>query len=505
MASVKYDFCANFCVFFFLFVIFGYLVILLSIFAAEIQFYIDFEDAQSHYSSNEKDAFVLGIQNSYDLTTLNPIISLQIISSNNSCPNNTENLGLYLWNTQTICVCPYTAQFSSGSCPDYAKTNCYTTGERELLLYSWKGVYFCATRTSNWYKKNSDSNCSSSYISCANNICVKNDSNIENSNNLCPITKISITKNETNQTSNNSTYNDQWISDLNDNSSLFISKDYEGDFLISLQVEINGPPCVYPLEAPTRNEFQLLKSKPNGCLTYGQDTKIYKEIDSEIEWNLYLQNNLEKLTEDIKNIQSFAQNSANLYAVTRTQTSCSPKFVLEIDDPIKESLFNLRKGGNTIGLIFIIICLLLFIYNFYHMLNKREYVDSVILASLLIIIIFVQGIVCPISLYYVSESINNNYYLSEIYKNKCFSYDGYNKMISNIAENQLVDSTQAFGFINSILYISLVLFLLIIFYLMDKIKFNLFFDEEAQGALEESEIMGNCKINLDEIDCDCLI
>lgn len=40
---------------------------------------------------------------------------------------------------------------------------------------------------------------------------------------------------------------------------------------------------------------------------------------------------------------------------------------------------------------------------------------------------------------------------------------------------------------------------------MDKIKFNLFFDEEAQGVLEESEIMGNCKINLDEIDCDCLI
>ena len=40
---------------------------------------------------------------------------------------------------------------------------------------------------------------------------------------------------------------------------------------------------------------------------------------------------------------------------------------------------------------------------------------------------------------------------------------------------------------------------------MDKLKFNYFFDEDAQGILEESNFAENCKMNMDDIDCDCLL
>lgn len=506
--SVKYEGCSNLCVFLFLICIFCYLIILLAIFGAEIQLYQNFEDSKNIYSSDQIKSFVLGSQDASEKSSLHPIISLTLTESNSNCSNGTEILSLYSWNTQEICVCPYNSQFSSGSCPNYTQTNCYTTGERQLSLFNWKGAHFCVKRNSEWYQKDSGSVCSSDYISCANNICMKK-SNISVGTNstdeFCPITKILIAKNQSNESLTNSSYKYNFISNFSDNSSLYVSKAYEGDFITSLQVEINGKPCVYPLEAPVRSEFQLLKAKPNGCQAYGSDKNIYSEVDSQIEWDLYTQNQLQKLTSDIKNIQTFAGNTAYIYTVTRPKMSCSPKFKVLLDDPMIVTLNTIRKGGDTLGLVFIVITLILLFVHTYYMFKLGNYTDSLVLAFLIIFIVFIQGIVCPISLYYVSTHLMNNSYIDEIKRNNCFKYEGYNNMIKDFGSSILLDTQKDFSFINTILYLSLLLFIFIMFYLMDKLKFNNFYDEEAHGTLEDSDFLKDCKIDVDDIECDCIL
>lgn len=502
MASVKFEFCSNFCIIAFLFLIFSYLIVLLSVFSAEIQTFRSFESSQSKFTSEELDAYSSSLSDAYEKATLNPINAFYSIVSNRSCNTGDELLQLYSWNTQTICVCPYNSQFSAGACPDFTNKDCYTTGERQLSLYDWKGGLICVNRITDWYIKNSDSQCDSNYLSCSHNMCVKKneDANITN---LCPITRIAVSLNTTIKSVTNETY--QFISNLSNGTKLFVSRDYDNDFIIDLQVEINGPPCIYQLESPIRNSFQLLKATPNGCSVYNSDKSIYTQVDSQNEWNLYLENQITKMTEDIANIQSFATNTAKLYSVVRTKTYCISQYNLLLKDPIIETLYNMRYGGDAIGIVLVLLALLLFFIHFFGMLNKRVIVESLILAFYMIAIIFVQGIICPISLSYVSKSIANNKYLHEMNLNNCFAFNGYNKMNLDLADNILINSSKVYGIIYAILYFSLVVFLSVILYLMDKIKFNYFFDEEAKGELEQINFMETCKINLDDIDCDCLL
>jgi len=274
---------------------------------------------------------------------------------------------------------------------------------------------------------------------------------------------------------------------------------------VDLQVEINDIPCIYELESPIRTEFQLLKSTPNGCLSYGKDTETYKEIDSQIEWDLYVQNQIPKLTEDIKNIESFAKNTAKLFSVFRVKTTCFSNYELNLADPLIETLMNLRYGGDTIGIILVFLTIALFAIHVIGMLHKRENVDSIILVFFVIIIVFIEAIICPISLNYVSGSIRNNQYIYDINKGNCFVNQGYNDLIRDLKENIMINTEKTYGFINTILFFSMIMFIICILYLMDKLKFNYFFDEEAQGVLEANEFSENCKVNLDDVDCDCLL
>ena len=499
MSSVKFEFCANFCVLGFLFLIFAYLVVLLSVFSAEIQLFITFSDSQAKYSSDQLSAYSSSVSDAYRKSTLNPINAFYTISANSSCSESDELLSLYSWNTQTICVCPYISQFSSGSCPDYTKKDCYTTSERQLSLYSWKGRQFCVSRISAFYQS---PQCNEGDLQCANSLCVKASAN---STMNCPITKLQISSFYENSSGNSSGISLDFISNLSNNSFLYASRNYSGDFIVDLQVEINGIPCIYELESPIRTEFQLLKAIPNGCLSYGNDKDSYVEIDSQLEWDLYTQNQIPRLTEDIKNIESFATNTARLFSVFRVKTSCFSSFKLELADPLIETLKNLRFGGDALGIIIVVLTIIFWTIHVAGMVYRRVKVDSIILAFLVIVLVFIQAIICPISLNYVSRSIGNNQYIYDVYKGKCFAEQGYNDMIKDLEENVVVNTQKVYAFINTILYFSMVMFIVCILYLMDKLKFNYFFDEEAQGYLEENDFGDLFKQVLNDIECDCIL
>ena len=507
MSSVKFEFCSKFCIISFLTLIFIYFIILLSVFSAEIQQFRDFKSLQTKYSSDEMNAYSNSIYDSYEKASLNPINSLYIVTSNFSCSNEDELLNLYFWNTQTICVCPYNSQFTTGACAEYTNKNCYTTDERQLYLYEWKGLQLCASRISNWYKKSSDTQCSSDYIGCARNICAKKN-NSSNSTDICPITSVQVVENtsEIDVNGTNSSISYTLISNLSDGSKLYFSRNYDDNFIIDLQVEMNDVPCIFELEAPIRtSEFQLLKAKPNGCSQYGNDKNIFTQVDSQKEWDFYADNQIENMTQDIKNIKSFAQSTAKLFSVTRTETICTSSYNLNLNDPLLSTLANLRNGGDAIGIILVVLGLILFIIHVTGIINKRLNVDSLVLGFLVILIVFIQGIICPISLYYVSTSITDNQYIYDMNSKNCFVNQNYNQMNDDLAKTIIINTSKVYGIIYTILYFSLIMFILIILYLMDKLKFNYFFDEDAQGILEESNFAENCKMNMDDIDCDCLL
>jgi len=500
MGSVKFEFCAKFCVLGFLALIFCYLIVLLGVFSDEIQMFRDFKASKSEISLDQLNAYSSSIFDSYQKATMKPIHFLYTIPDNSSsCNDDDELLSLYLRNTQTICTCPYSSNFSAGQCPSSNLKNCYTSSEGQLDFSNWKGVKFCVSRITDWYKKTTDSQCQSNYMDCLNNMCV-NTNNSSNSSN-CPITGIQISGNS----STNNLSNYSFISNFSDGSSLYITRTIGQNFVIDLEVEINGVPCIYNYETPIRNESFLLESIPDGCHLYGDDQSIYTEIDSQNESDMYDQNNDIEIGEYLKNDQKLQNDSAMLFSVITPITKCIFQYKLTLDDPIFNTLSELRNGGNVIGVVLIVIYLILFFIHIWGLYTKRILTDSITLAFLMILLVFIQAIVCPISLAYVSQLITNNEYLYDMNLNQCFANDGYNRMVSDLLNFLLINTSKVFNIIYTILYFSLIIFLCTMLYLMDKINYNYFFDEEGKGALEDTDILENCKINSDDLECDCIL
>ena len=96
----------------------------------------------------------------------------------------------------------------------------------------------------------------------------------------------------------------------------------------------------------------------------------------------------------------------------------------------------------------------------------------------MILMVFIQEIVCPVSLSYLGMSIKNNQYLFDMNVNKWFENSGYNKMISDFFNFVFVDTRKIFFILFTILYFSVVIFLCLILYLVDKIKYNYLFEED---------------------------
>lgn len=489
--------CSKFCVIAFLLLILCYLIVLLSFFALEIHLFRNLRALQLNYTSIQIDGFSNSLLKSYKLVTLDPINFIYAIPSNSSsCEHNDEIVTFYSKKTVTVCLCPYTSNFSAGECSSSEIKNCYTSFETILEFQNWKGVKFCISRLKNYYKKERDAECDSGYLSCSNNICVKISKN--ESADYCPITGLTVF--------NDSNYhlNYVFVSKFNDGSNLFVTKNIRKSVIVDLQVEINDFPCIYSYEAPNRSEYVLLKSEPNGCQAYGQDKEIYSEIAWQNESDMYFQNNAIEISKDLNN-RSLSNNSAKLFAVGNPSTKCISNYILTLNDPALQSLENLRYGGDGIGSILTVFFLILFFVHIYGMYSTKNITDSITLAFSMILMVFIQEIVCPVSLSYLGMSIKNNQYLFDMNVNKCFENSGYNRMISDFFNFVFVDTRKIFGIVFTILYFSLVIFLCVILYLVDKIKFNYFFEEERNGILEETDFLENCKINVKDVECDCLM
>ena len=213
-------------------------------------------------------------------------------------------------------------------------------------------------------------------------------------------------------------------------------------------------------------------------------------------------------------------NSAFLYSVTRTENSCPVgDFWIDSDNSDIEAFTDLRYGGDIFGVVFLVFAIILMFFHVFFSCFMKSTAESIIISCFLLIFIFVETIICPISLKYLNQITKNDKFLTSIVSASCFGVAGYNAMFANYGEDLLVDSKKIYGFIDTILYFSLVVFILDILYLIDKIVYNYFFDKEKNGPLEEGPCceggsgssdkfekyrIDDCCDNNIDCECDCL-
>ena len=504
--SVTYDNLNGSCICIWWIIVFLYLIILMSIFSAEINVIRSLTTSNFKYSNEQMIAFSDSLYNAYQLSSLDPIKNFYLVPTNSSCNDGDELLNLAIWNSKEICSYPYYSNFSLGACPDDAKTNRkynrYTVNEQRSYLTNWNNVQFCVNRYNYWYKS-SDSNCESDYIACPKNLCVQGDQ--------CPINNLMIanSSDSSNLTLNTSSYTYISVGKIGNFSHLFVSRNFNADFIIDLKVSINGKPCIYEFETPKRySNLSILKPTPNDCATYGRDSSIYSQIDMQNEWDFYSQNNVNYILDGLSLEEYTLGNTAMFFSMTQTPNSCpSGNFLIDSDNSDIEAFSNLRYGGDIFGLVFVIFCLIMFAIHTIYMFCDKKMVESFVISFKILIFIFVEAIICPVSLFYLGKIVKNDKFLNTIITANCFQVQNYNNLFSVYGQEILIDSTKVYGFIHTILYFSLIVFILDILYFIDKISFNYFFDREG-GFWEKT----NCCDSRDDwcdcdnnIECDCII
>lgn len=497
--GVKYDECSNTCYALWIIIIGLYLIVMLSIFSSEIQEINNLKTSNSKYDDDELLTFSDSLLSAYQLTSLNPISQILILPSNSSCPVDFELLNLTIWNSYQICNSPYSFNYTIGSCPSDSKSNKanqqYTIDSKRIYLYHWGDSIFCVKRNSDWYRTTS-SNCNSGYKLCPKQVCVKG--------NECPITNFKIT-NGSEQANNLNTSEDTYLysGDVSSLKKLYVSRNYISDFIIDFAVEVNGKPCINQYETPYRSvNISFLKPKPNNCSTYGSDPAIYQKLDEQQEMEFLVQNNIKFMFQGVNFMNSTINNTAFLYSVTRTPNTCSNgAFLIDSDNSDIESFASLRYGSNIAGLVTIIMAFIIYFLFFSEICKDKKLYHSPALGVFIIITIFVQLIICPISLYYLKNIEKNDKFLNTIISEKCFEIQGYNKLFSTYGQDILINSTKIFGFIHTILYFSTIVIILLILYFIDVLRFELFFDASDSAKLDCGEF--DCKDCCDDDNSTC--
>lgn len=332
------------------------------------------------------------------------------------------------------------------------------------------------------------------------------------------------TTNNTNETSVNNTSNngsDSQSTSTNENlasnselvfsgnfsdslpSEFYWSRNTQYNPIINLKVGINGKPCIFSLEENQRvSTLQLLQANPDGCKEYGSDTSIYSLLDRQYEWDFYVNNDLLEITSDLADLQSYIKDISQLYSETWPANSCDKSLNIQIINNLDDNndLIDSRKGSDVIGLLMIVIAIIFFLCNLYFSVKRKKVIDSINLTIWLTILIIIQGVICPISLYYTNKIKSDNKFLFEITDSSCFQNSGYNRLFDDYKSDLLINSKMFRDFSLTILYYSMILFFVFIFYFFDKFQWNRIFIEDLGGPLEGLRFKMVC----DEDDCTCL-
>lgn len=499
---------------------------MLGIFAGDLEDIRLYEtsDSDTDFSSIDFDGYISSIKEVYESINLSPIKDIYLVNTNETCSSDSK-LDLYQWSTSTLCNCPYSSKLTMGKC-ESDMYNCYTTSSRSITLNIWRGKMFCVSRytTGTWMTKGQSETCPDTYLTCGQKVCVKKSG--RESEDVCPISKLFVGTNETlptisdlyNNKTNKTNISRRYLenqtfvipngfylkANFSDsfNSQLYLSRNVQDPPIINLKASANGFPCIFNLEENKRvSNFQFLKASPNGCSKYSSDKNSFSLVDRKYEWDFYVDNNLLKITSDLLNMKNYILDITELYSQTWISNSCHKNLdiIIQKETTNTQNLIDSRRGSDVIGLIIIIIAIIMWFVNIIYCFMKKRIIDSFNLTIWITIFIIIEEVICPISLNYINKIENNNSFLYDIGLSECFDIESYNNLFSDLRYGILVNTQKFKNMTLTILYFSMLMFIINILYFLDKLRWNYFFEEDQKGPLENVKFKNVC----DEDDCDC--
>ena len=520
-----------------------FLITMLALFSSELSDLPSYQSFVTTSNLPQNAALFSSVASSiYNSLSLTPISDIYLIKNNETCSGTDTLAELYNWNINTFCFCPLSRKITIGVCAVNLNGNnnnngkdCFTTNNKALLLNIWKGSLICISRLKNdaFIHKDGD-NCKDGFLECGGDICVRKEGGI------CPLTKVKVVseienglptitdllkgKNTTAKRNlegdilgysrylqGSTTAKEDLLklgytyrgdfTDVN-KSKLYISRSIENQPIIDLKIGVNGPPCIYSNEENLRvSSFQFMKANPNDCKTYGSDDALYSLVDREKELDFLTDNNLLTISTELNLIKDKIVDISELYSKTMIKNTCTKgmEASLNKEKDKTDKLIQSRRGSDAIGLIFVIIAFVVFIVHVVYCFVNKFFVESSTLIFWITILIIIEEIICPISLKYIVSIENQNNFIYEMGSSNCFVNLGYNKLFSDISENYIINTKKIRNFVLTILYYGLLMFIINIFYFLDKLRWNIFFKEDEKGLLEKMPF----KTVIDEDDWDC--
>ena len=115
--------------------------------------------------------------------------------------------------------------------------------EQRKFFSNWGEIQFCVQRLTNWSKR-SIFGCNAGYKLCPNKVCVDNAEK-------CPLNNLMVMDDSEQYDAASFEY----IWKISASSRLLASRSFDADFIVDINVGINGIPCIFELETTKRTQI----------------------------------------------------------------------------------------------------------------------------------------------------------------------------------------------------------------------------------------------------------
>lgn len=392
--------------------------------------------------SGEVDSAIRALANFNENINAIPLYDIQIVASNETCPENYTKQLLYTWpGVYSGCLCTDGSAYT-GSC--FARTSCPDVSAVESIkTYAWQASLLCVRTYSEVEFIVPGNDCPENYWQAQSYLCLPDNETAS------PIAKLEVLSVETVPTSDSE---DVYLVFLNGTANgtnstvLHVTRSTTLSPLVDIEVQLSSPSCLDPSYTPTTSSgeyYPLLEIENFGCLYWGDSESYVEAAGNETQTEFDDDNDLTDVFSEIYNYDSYisSEDYYKLYGVKRISLGSSElcnsidgTTLTEINES-SEELLNDVAAGAILALILSTIGLLL---SLCYMCCRgcrcgtKYYCQSRALPITLYVLGFIVAIIlfCLAGYYYAKETeinsdVTTETYLSELISGDCFTVDGY--------------------------------------------------------------------------------
>lgn len=239
----------------------------------------------------------------------NPIVDIQIYSTNVTCPENYSSSIVYYWpGVLQGCLCADGSVHSWSYCQTNGECQWVSSYSREEF-YVWKESIACikSIKDGEWAVSSNTSECPTGFTrsNYTDYLCLKN-----GVDDVELLTGIELVENSSNLTSNDSYFS-------LGNSTFQKIRENNETWVTNLTVSLAGVSCLNPFESPAPStKFPLLAINQNGCDEYGDSSDYMSYLQNETQIALYGDNGIyQSIIANLPFSNQFFNNSDDLFQI----------------------------------------------------------------------------------------------------------------------------------------------------------------------------------------------